>query len=258
MKKIILMAVLAFFYFSLYGASSVFSVIAPTWDKVAVPQTDGINIRKYASSTAPKLMYDEMNIEFYDTPVIYYAKWVTKPTKYMVAIPFDSPMPIVGEKNGWYEVLNCGPSYKENGWVNAKYAKMENIEKITATNLPKERLGWINRGEDGIYMVDLVYNEMEGSAEFRIGRLIDGVVVVPYVLNCPSAVMETDSKPQIRKMNGYYEFVFNQSCSSPDYEYDPLASNLSKELLEEIIKYSEPATENVYYVMVNGEIYYIP
>ena len=258
MKKLISVALLVIFSFSVYAAPPVFSVTAPSWNKVAVPQTDGINIRKYASSTAPKLMYDEMKIEFFDTPVIYYAKWVSKPSKYMVAIPYDAPMPIISEKNGWYEVLHCGPSYKENGWISAKYAKVENIEKITASNLPKDRIGWIDRGEDGIYMINLEYNDMDGSAIFYVGRLIDGVVVAPYILDCPSVALEPDAKPQIKKMNGYYEFVYNPSCSSPDYEYDPMASKLPKELLEDIIKYSEPAPESVYYIMVNGEIYNVP
>lgn len=255
MKKIFLTALASIFSLSMFAAPPVFSVKAPTWTQVAVPQTDGLNIRKYPSTSAPKLMYDEMSLEDYDTPVIYFAKWVSKPTKYMVTIPFDAPMPIISEKNGWYEVWHCGPSFKENGWINAKYAKAQHIQRLSSSNLPTERFAWIDRGDDGIYMIDLQYNDMEGSAVFRIGRLIDGVVISPYMLDCPTTAYEENGKPQLRKNNDYFEFVYNKACSSPDYEYDPMASKLSQELLEEIIKYAEPAPEAVYF-MVDEQIYF--
>lgn len=236
------------------AAPPVFEVKTPTWSKIAVPATDGLNIRKSPSTTAPRLMYDEMSIEDYETPVIYYAKWVAKPTKYMVPITLNMPMPIVSERDGWYEVLNCGPSYKENGWVSGKFSKAADYQPITPAN-NSARNAWIDRGDEGMYMVDLEYNEMNGEATFIVGRLVNGLVVAPYVLYCPMAGLDNSRQPGLSKVNGNYEFTYNSSVSSDDYEYDPVASKLPKELLEEVIKNATPGEMDRIYFMYDGELY---
>ncbi|MCH5246140.1 MAG: hypothetical protein J1E84_06735 [Muribaculaceae bacterium] len=238
-----------------FAAPPVFNVKTPNWSKIAISTTNGLNVRKSPSTTAPRLMYDEMNIEAYDLPVIYSAKWVAKPTRYMVAITFDSPMPIVSEKDGWFEVLNCGPSYKENGWISGKFAKAVDYQPMSVSNNPNSRYAWIDRGDDGTYMIDLEFDEMNGEATFHVGRLVNGVVVSPYVLYCPFVNYDNTKKPSLGRVNGEYEFTYNKTVSSDDYEYDPLASKLSKELLDEVIKNAVPADIDRIYFMYNGDIY---
>lgn len=252
-KSIILTATLAL-SLSMFGAPTVFTVQAPAWKSLAMANLEGVYVYKAPSTSSPFLAYDETKITDYEMPVMYSAFWTTKaPSETLIPIVFDTPTPIVSEKQGWYEVMNYGPQYQQNGWVEAKFCDKIVPQPIDFAKAKKQfpYYEWIDRGSDGQYMIAMDYNEMESCVTFRVGRIINGVVVSPYELYCPLAGLDGRRRPGFHKAEGYYEFTFNKACTVDNEGYDPQISKMPKEVIDNIINYAEEAPIVVYFIHDN-------
>lgn len=240
MKKLLIFAAIASSAVA-FAAPKVFNVSAPTWKKIAVATTDGVNMRKAPSTSAPRLIYDEADIFDFQIPLNYYAKWTTvapKGTQY--AISFSGPAPVVSEKDGWVELLKAGPKCEENAWVSAKYC---NIITPAPISYPVKRklptYTMIDRGADGIYCVYVSYDEMDSYAEFYVGRLINGIVVAPYKLDCAVANVDDNKKPGIYKNGDNYEFSFTSAMIT---DYLPDINKMAPAMIEDIINFATKST----------------
>lgn len=233
---------------SAVAAPPTFTVQAPKWSKLAVATTEGVNIRKTPSTTAPKLVYDESKIEEYDIPLSYYAYWSTAPVKgSVIAIPFEGPAPIVGELNGWYRIQNLGPNEASDGWVSAKFVKTATPVPMTlAGKLPSANFVWLNapgNTADGVYGIYITLDEMNGVADFYFGRQSNGVVVCPYTLHCDDISMAENQKCAIINNGSHYTFQYNPSVLTEDYQID--MSKIGGDVLLQIIENATPAPEKI-------------
>lgn len=205
---------------SVLGATAAtlpFSVKAPVWTKVAeCTAQGGVNIRKAPSVTAPKMVYNEAKVDYYDVPVIYYGYWGSRTGGSIVPVLFDGISPVVSEQSGWVELLNWGPKRESNGWVSAKYCKVSEITPISTSGDNVRNLNFLlldTEGSiDGKYGIYLRYDEMEGVAEFYVGRIADGKLICPYCFSCNYNYMtEFDESDTAAFEKGDYGYTFSST-----------------------------------------------
>lgn len=242
------------------AAPPVFDVNAPKWSKLAECETEGVNIRKAPSATAPRLVYDESKILEYDVPVEYYAYWSSAaPRGSVSAISYYGVHPIVSESSGWYEILNIGPKLETNGWVNAKYI---NVVSPTPMKFPGKpvvpNFTWLNTPgdtSDGVYGIYLDFDEMSNSAEFYVGRLVDGYLVCPYSFYCAEMTLnEGSNKCNIQKVQEYYVFNYAPGVLTEDYNID--MSKIGSDVLHFIVDKATKDSEKVI-CEYNGYLYVV-
>lgn len=236
-KELLLMAALMVCVES-YAFVKNFDVEAPTWKQVVVSkQSDGVNIRKLPSVSAPKLVYNEYNLDDYEAPLQYSAFWSTKPAgRTITPVKFCGPDILVREKDGWYEIKDIGPRCESNGWVSAKYCRLITPTPLSsASNLSLDTswhdLIWLSEGTDnhnGAYGLFVELNEMEQNALFYLGRLVDGMLVCPYFLYVDFADIPGSPYSFTRTGSGEFKFV------APSYDLN--LSKLKPELINKIIE----------------------
>lgn len=208
-----------------------FEVAAPKFNKVAYTETEGgINIRQSPSATAPRMLYDEAKIDDYEIPLTVYGYWSSaRPAGSVMAATFSGPEAVVSEKDGWLEIAGIGPK-GVNGWVSAKYCKLEPLRPLESDD--NLLLMNIDGGRYGLYMS---YSEMDDYAEFYVGRMVDGILVCPYVL-----VIDIVNRPDengsalYQDENGTYILSVGPDCRGEIGE--PVFSMLGTETLGAIIE----------------------
>lgn len=234
-----------------FAAVDDFEVVAPSWKHLTAPiSDDGVNIRKLPSTLAPKLVYNENNIEYFDVPLSYYGYWSSKPAKAPIyAVKFTNPAPVVSEKDGWYEIKNIGPKCESNGWVSGKFCKLITPTPLSnARNSYSGQLKWLSTGSDeynGAYALYLESNEMEGTAIFYLGRQIDGMLVCPYSFYM-DYYEEPDSPYQIVKHSESNSYMLK--C--PTWDVD--ISNIPVDILSFIFDKMEKDESTIVVCDVDG------
>ena len=235
----------------LSAAPPTFNVSAPKWTKLAECTTDGgINIRKTPSTTAPRMVYDEAKITDYDVPLAYYGYWSTGKTGGTIQpVTFAGVGEVVGEQPGWLEINKLGPKEESNGWVSAKYCRTFAPTPITFPSKPfVDNLVWLTapgNTADGVYAIFCTIDEMNSTAEFYFGRLVNGLIVCPYRLECMDITMNPDQKVGIVRETNYYAFNYNDKVI--DENYQVVMSKLPGDVLLDIIEKAQPAPEAVIY-----------
>ncbi|MCH5347121.1 MAG: hypothetical protein J1E63_08420 [Muribaculaceae bacterium] len=219
-----------------------FTVKAPTWTKVAIAKDpEGLNIRKSPSTSAPRLLVDELKITAYDVPLFFYGFWSSNAPKGTVyALKFTGPDPVVSESNGWLEIENIGPNMEENGWVSARYCNIVTPTPVTKDNKPSgDNFLWLSdkgiaTGDDGEYALQGYYNEMDDEIVFNLGRLAAGKVVCPFSLYC-SVLVDDSRKPGLVKDGDIYQITINPKLMNDD-GYDISLTRFPVDLINAIIK----------------------
>lgn len=205
-----------------------FEVKSPEWTKLATPKSsNGINIRKSPSTTAPRPLVNEDKISDYHVPLAYYAYWSTAtPRGNVYAMMFTDVAPIIDEQNGWYKLEGIGPEY-EPGWVSAKLCRTLSPETITLQELKTNPCNYIFT-KDGIdYVLTMDVNEMDGDVTFWLGRLSKGILIYPYSLYVEQ--YEGGSAAKLDKN------VFRYSESNSDEYGLPTFKNVPQQVIDSIV-----------------------
>lgn len=227
---------------------------APTWTKVAECTTSGgVNIRKAPSTSAPKLIYNEANIEDFEIPLVYSAYWGTKTGGPVQAVTFEGVAPVVSEQPGWIQLLNEGPKRKSNAWVSSKYCKVSEITPIKLSGNPRSCNFMIldtPAGVDGTYGIYMQIFDMGGEVAFLIGRLTDGKMVCPYEYRCEYVLDASDmgyttSFTQNAQTNNELCFTPTKECMTTvnaEYgEYEAVDINkLPADMISKIVQLAKP------------------
>ncbi len=228
-----------------------FEVELPSWTAVASTVSGkSINIRKSPSSSAPRPLVNQSEIDNFQVPLKYYARWSTAVPKGDITVLMFEPdqyAPVLKEQNGWYELAGIG-ARSDNGWVSAQYCKKYNLEPITETDLKNS--GYIIfSNESGIYPVSVYYDEMDNYVELNIGKLVDGTVVIPY-----SLIMDvtTGNDTKIIKNNvGYIIQVSRNICDALGISD---VSKLPRDIITEAISAKKPLESPSYICKINGTL----
>lgn len=227
-----------------------FEVKAPEWSKVAVPiPEEGVNIRKFPSTSAPRPLVDEDKIDDYHVPLIYYAVWSTAtPKKNVYALMFTQSAPIIKEQNGWYQVAGIGPK-GEPGWVSAKFCKAVSPEPITIESLKEDPDHYYIISQDGTdYVFCMETNEMDMDVTFSLGRIVDGILVFPYSLY---AGYEEGTATKLEK-NNYGGYIYKYTSQTMDEYRVPILKRVPKSVIESIIANMTKNTLPVQVYKYNG------
>ena len=188
MKRFFLIILLSLAVCLINAATLPFTVEPVKWTKLAKSNTDGVNIRKAPSTTAPRYVYQPNNEPTDEEGKSYWSAAKLIGNEY--AVHFEGKAPVVSEVDGWYELKGIGPD-GSNGWVSAKYCDVVNLKDVAQKVVPGEYntpdFVWIKLlSDESYYAVYSEYYEMDGYCAFYVGREIDGFVVCPYVLFCYS------------------------------------------------------------------------
>lgn len=227
----------------------------PSWTKVAeCTAENGVNVRKFPSTTAPRMVYNENMIEDYETPVIYLAYWGSTTGGTIHPVTFQGIAPVVSEQPGWIQLLNEGPKRKSNAWVSSKYCKVSEITPITPdTNLRSLDFMLLPTpsGVEGTYGILMCTDDLNAEVIFYVGRLVDGRIVCPYVYCCgyydntqcadenaPCSLVKDD-------IEYGYRLTFNrQGATGIETEYGvsfyPDINKLPAEIISFIVKEAKP------------------
>lgn len=185
MKNLVLTFIITVCSLASAAAVKPFEVNAPAWKQLATTgSATGINIRQSPSATAPRLMYDEMDMPDYQTPIAEYAKWSDrKPGGTFMARTFMAGeyCPVLKNENGWIQLAGIGPNYTP-GWVSAKYCSLSDIAPITKEQIDSSGEFLPLNGNDSGYIIYMIADEMEEMATFYIGKALDGKIICPYIL----------------------------------------------------------------------------
>lgn len=253
MKNFLFLSILAMSLTCVAQVPADFNVAPPKYNKMVTCTADGgVNIRKAPSTTAPRALYNENKIEYFDVPIACYTYWSSGKTGGSIcADKFSGTQPFVSESNGWYEIANIGPIDKNgnftNGWVSAKFCTVKDITPITPALISEKEL-WLRSVGDGNLMIYYYADEMNGEYTFYVGRLVDGQLICPYA--AITSVEETSS-PSCIKKNAYNTLTFYCNSGEKDEEgplFDKFKDSLFKSALANAEKLEHPVT--VYY---NGE-----
>lgn len=248
MKKTILALAVALSSLGCAAVTFPFNVTAPTWNKVAECTTEGgVNIRKAPSTTAPKLVYNEVKLEQYgyDTPLKYIAYWGSKTGGNISPVKFEGPAAIVSERLGWIELLGEGPNAKSNAWVSSKYCKITETTPIKANGNPSSPKILFFNIDNVTYAIYLVDDDMNSEAKFYIGRLVDGKIVCPYAFECQYREdIDNETDPSSIKKDElfgsyYYNATKNGMSEISGFDgtyYTPDVSKIPTNTLDFIIK----------------------
>lgn len=196
-----------------------FSVNKPLWNKIAIcTANEGVTIRQYASTAAPRLAYNPNDIEEFDEPVECSAFW-TKSVKSRNVEPilFTGQAPVNQEKDGWLELKYIGLNLKGDGWVSGKYCKVLPVKTLTPAMLSADKFRFT---DDGQYAVTIEWNEVESTFSIYVGKFDDGYLVLPYRLECNGFAPSENNKTYLEKneYGGYY-FRFKPSLFE-NYDFD--------------------------------------
>lgn len=253
MKRILSLSILAVSMTCVAQVPADFNVAPPKYSKMVTCTTDGgVNIRKAPSTTAPRALYNENKIEYFDVPIACYTYWSTGKTGGSIyADKFSGTQPFVSESNDWYEVANIGPvdknGYFTNGWVSAKFCTVKDITPITPALISEKKFPIRSIGE-GNLMVYYFDDFLNGEYRFYVGRLVDGQLVCPY-----AAITSIDytAEPSSIKKDEYNTLTFYCNNNERDEEgpvFDKFKESLFRSALSKAEKLGRPVT--VYY---NGD-----
>lgn len=230
--------------------------------------SNGVNIRKTPSATAPKLVYNvnDENLDFGADPIDV-SFWSAGSAKRNIeAVQFTGPGIVIGEKDDWYQIRGYGAEGQGNGWVNAKYCKPFTPQKLVYPNELSEdesfRFLWLTQfpgtepGEYAMYY-DYSYNDLSLVC-FYIGKVVDGMLVCPYsfgTLEAPVLVGPEDNVAVAKvitpdhSLMHYWEIRYNT-----DY-MDSWSLNLSKlprQIIEQIVENAKPLDKEVVFYLKDG------
>lgn len=255
MKRILSLSILALSMTCVAQVPADFNVAPPKYTKmVRCNADDGVNVRKFPSATAPRALYDENKIEYFDFPVAVYSFWSTGKTGGSIhAAKFTGVKPMISESNGWYEVPEVGPVGKDgmitSGWVSGQYCTAFDIIPITPSLISAKNLS-LQSADDGKLMVYYSSDDMNSEYSFYVGKLVNGQLVCPYMWQCGS-IEETTGPSCVRK-NEYGSFSIYCNANEKDewgnLDLRKIKGTLIKDVLAKAEKLENPVT--VYY---NGE-----
>lgn len=236
MKRFFLIILLSLAVCHINAASLPFTVEPVKWSKLAKNNTDGVNIRKAPSATAPRYVYQPNNEPTDEAGKSYWSAAKLRGNEY--AVHFSGQAPVLSEVDGWYELKGIGPN-GSNGWVSAKYCDVVNLKDVAQKVVPGQYntpdFVWLKFTDGSHYAICLDYNEMDGFCAFYVGREKDGFVVCPYVLFCNSLADNTcdliDEEYGCRLLYGYDQIM---GWSGFDIRKFP------KEVFVKIISAAEP------------------
>ena len=213
------------------AATLPFTVKAPAWTKIAkCTAIEGINIRKAPSVTAPRMAYNETKIYSYEDPVIYSGYWGSKTGGNIQPVLFSGIAPVVEEEPEWVELYKWGPKRESNGWVSKKYCKVSEIIPISTSggnvSYPCFLLLDTDSSIEGNYGIYVNCDEMEGLAEFYVGRIADGKLICPYLFSCDyNCMTEYDESCTVPFVKEEYRYTFNSTKATTTArlnEYDSM------------------------------------
>ncbi len=232
------------------GINLNFEVEAPNWKKVATTSSDkGINIRKTPSASAPRPLVDEMKITNYQVPVKYFADWSTAAPKGNVYAMMFEPgqyAPILKEQTGWYQLKGIGAK-GDPGWVSAQYCKTYDLQPLTKEDLTSLNFK-VYSNNSGVYVLSIEYDEMDGGAALSIGKLVNGILVTPYLVN-----MDVNVGTDWKVMKGADGFVLQVAKKDCDEYGAPDMSKIPMSVLEDVISKKQKLNYPGYLCKANGE-----
>lgn len=239
----------AFLY--IIAAPKSFSVQAPKWTKLAVCETEGVNIRKSPSTAAPRLVSkpdpDEYWIPLRETSYWSAAKVKSNET----VITFEGRAPILSETDGWYELEGIGPSPEVNGWVSSKYCDVVEPRPVVPGQYNTSDFTWIKNtanSDGGKYAIYCAYNEMDGFCVFYVGREMNGFLICPYAIACHS-LYDPKEECGIKKNEYAIEFNYGEKESTGN-GFD--LSKVPAKAIDSIISAAEKMDNPVVIYRMNG------
>jgi len=238
--------------FMLASAQIPFEVPAPSWQYLANPTSEsGINIRKLPSATAPRMLYDESKIEYFDVPLKYYAYWSTATPKgsiFPVLLTSYDYEPIVGEQSGWYELEGVGVK-GTNGWVSAKLCNKVTPQPITSADLNNDYYRIIE-SENGTYAFSMYVNEMDQAVTFGLGKLVNGYLICPYKLYADYEMGATTAI----KMTENDNFSFTYTTEYSDNVGCPVLKGIPDSLIKDIMTKMTKVDKPTVTCKIDGEM----
>ena len=163
-------------------ASLPFEAAAPQWGKAAVAEEAGATMYQTAVASSPTLVFDFFNADEYE-PTTFLPSWSNTVSRaHAEPRPLKGAAPVIAEKAGWVEVDYVpeveGKGYSYKVWVPAKSVTVQTLSPLPAGDAS---LRIFDEGDLAGY--GLYRRTGENGAELFLGRVSDGKLVCPYILD---------------------------------------------------------------------------
>lgn len=184
-----------------------FNVTAPAFTAVATTSSS-LTVRQTPSTAAARSINDETRFMDFEYPQssAFWSK-AKRLTRSQHLCEFSGTAVVVEKRPQWLKLSGIGPQYSD-GWVLSKYCKVKNIEAVTPTT---EAPGLLHLEGDYVLKMDINDSELDGYACIYVGKIADGKIVCPYVVEIDkyyNTLEEEDHIPDVelvfdRERKGY-------------------------------------------------------
>jgi len=206
-----------------------FTVTAPSWQEGALVVNNSAKtakVYKTPSAQAAYFVYNPQKRQEWETAMDV-GYWGTSTSK----IRFVSPQggcPVVEKTTGWVKMYGAGPKGAD-GWVQSKFTRLAPKVNITMDNVAADP----DLCELYGMVFYLQYDTSEQTARVNIGKLVDGVLVFPYVVENMPVSVDNSVTPSVGENDDYY--YLELTSNEMDNQGYPVISKFPSSVLAKLL-----------------------
>lgn len=223
-----------------------FTVKAPDWAEAAFTESTRATSRRVHKSPAATSPYCVYKNGAYTGEGILndVAYWGTAANKTIRECRFGGITPVVRKANGWVELYEAGPKGAD-GWVKASEVQL--FPKINLSEDAMKGIPYVNFFYGMIVFMD--YNPQEETATVHIGKIDNGIAVLPYSVPVTFNRVQ-GTAPSLSETDDFYVLnLTNKECLA---DGTPAISLFSSDFIAELLDRAE-ASERPLALMGTGK-----